>query len=155
MGELNSNGRGQPHPPGIYGGGVNQVPLLTVCVTSGFPDATHIQFRGVKGTIFIYGLGFSDQQRDTVANTGVHSDCIVGNPSSLSDERIKDSQVATEPSNCLSFCNSLTPSLYLQTLSNEVRTGLIAQEVAAACQTHSLPEEPRLDKGVGRGGWYQ
>ena len=70
---------------------------------------------------------------------------MVGNPSSLSDERIRDNWVAIEPSNCLGFCNSLIPSLYLQTISNEVRSGLIAQEVAAACQTHSLPEEPILD----------
>ena len=76
----------------------------------------------------------------------MHADCVNGSPSSFSDERIKDNQVAIEPSNCLSFCNSLTPSLYLQTLENEVRSGLIAQEVAAACQTHSLPEEPILDK---------
>ena len=54
--------------------------------------------------------------------------------------------MAIEPSSCLSFCHSVTPSLHLQTLSNEVRSGLIAQEVAEACQAHSLPEEPILDK---------
>ena len=76
----------------------------------------------------------------------MHADCVNGVPSSFSDERIKDKVVELEPSNCLNFCNSLTPSLYLQTLSNEVRSGLIAQEVAEACQAHSLPEEPILDK---------
>ena len=50
-----------------------------------------------------------------------------------------------DPSNCLSFFNTLQPSLYLQTLSNEVRTGLVAQEVQAALAAHSLPETPVLD----------
>ena len=96
--------------------------------------------------MFFYGLGFTDQQRDIYCATAMHADCVNGSPSSFSDGRIKDNQVSIEPSNCLSFSNSLTPSIYLQTMSNEVRSGLIAQEVAAACQTHSLPEEPILDK---------
>ena len=94
---------------------------------------------------FFYGLGFSDQQRDIYTATAIHSDCVNGVPSSFSDGRIKDNQVPIEPSNCLSFCNSLTPTMYLQTLANEVRAGLIAQEVAEACKTHSLPEEQLLD----------
>ena len=80
------------------------------------------------------------------SNTAIHSGCITGSPSISSDSRVNDNQVAIEPSNCLSFCNSLTPNIYLQTLLNEVRSGLIAEEDAAACQTHSLPEEPILDK---------
>ena len=39
----------------------------------------------------------------------------------------------------------LQPSLYLQNLSNEVRTGLIAQEVQAQLTAHSLPLTPVLD----------
>ena len=69
----------------------------------------------------------------------------MGNPSSLSDERIKDNVSRLDPSNCLSFCNTLQPSLYLQTLANEIRTGLVAQDVQAALTAHSLPETPVLD----------
>ena len=94
----------------------------------------------------VIGLALTDEERDIYSNTAVHSDCRTGNPASLSDSRVKDNQVTVEPSNCLSYCKSLTPSLYLQTMYNEVRPGLIAQEVAAACQTHSLPEKPILDK---------
>ena len=90
------------------------------------------------------GLAFTDEQRDIYSNTAIHSDCITGSPTSLSDGRIKDNQVAAELSNCRRFCTSLTPSLYLQTLSNEVRSGLIAQQGAAACRRHSLPEAPIL-----------
>ena len=35
--------------------------------------------------------------------------------------------------------------MYLQTLANEVRTGLIAQEVKSALASHNLPEEQILD----------
>ena len=75
----------------------------------------------------------------------IHSDNIIGNPSSLSDERSKDNVSSLDPSNCLSYCTTLQPSLYLQTLSNEVRTGLIAQEVQAQLTAHSLPLTPVLD----------
>ena len=35
--------------------------------------------------------------------------------------------------------------MYIQTLANEVRTGLIAQEVQAALTAHSLPADQILD----------
>ena len=67
------------------------------------------------------------------------------NPSSLSDQRVKENVSRLDPANCLSVCNSLQPSLYLQTLDNEPRTGLIAQEVQASLQAHNLPDTPVLD----------
>ena len=97
----------------------------------------------------LMGLGFKTEDRD-IAHAFVHSDNITGNPSSLSDERIKDNVTSLDPSNCLSFCNTLQPSLYLQTLSNEIRTGLIAQDVQSALQAHYLPETPVLDTKRGR-----
>ena len=39
--------------------------------------------------------------------------------------------------------------MYLQTTSNEVRTGLIAQKVQASLQAHRLPEEPSIDTTLG------
>ena len=69
----------------------------------------------------------------------------MGNPSSLSDERIKENVSRLDPSNCLDVCNSLEPSLYLQTLDNEIRTGLVAQKVQATLQAHNRPDTPVLD----------
>ena len=94
----------------------------------------------------IMALGWtSEEERNTHSGSWCHSDNIMGNPSSLSDERIKENVSSLEPSNCLSLCNSLNPTLYLQTLDNEVRTGLIAQEVQTALQNHNLPDTPVLD----------
>ena len=64
--------------PGVFAGAVNQVPSVIVCVTSNYPDATHVRFKPQKGTFFVYGLGLTDQQRDVYANTGLHSDMITG-----------------------------------------------------------------------------
>ena len=99
----------------------------------------------MRGVCTIIGLGWKTVDRDIYGSAFVHSDCITGDPSSLSDERIKDNVSSLDPSNCLNFCNTLNPALYLQTLSNEVRTGLVAQEVQAALQAHHLPETPVLD----------
>ena len=104
-----------------------------------------IWFKPQKGSFFIIGLCWKTEDRDISYEHTIHSDNIIGNPSSLSDERVKDNVSSLDPSNCLNFCNMLQPSLYLQTLSNEVRTGLIAQEVQAQLTAHSLPLTPVLD----------
>ena len=91
-------------------------------ICSGYSLITwpRITLKPIKGSVWMDGFGWTNEIESFTQPSFVHSDCAIGNPSSLSDGRIKDSQVAIEPSNCLSFCNSLTPSLYLQTLSNEV-----------------------------------
>ena len=98
----------------------------------------------MRGTCMLMGLGFKTEDRD-IAHAFVHSDNITGNPSSLTDARVKENVTSLDPSNCLSFCNALSPALYLQTLANEVRTGLVAQDVQSALQAHNLPETPVLD----------
>jgi len=72
----------------------------------------------------------------------VHSDNIVGNPASLSDERIKSGVTEHDPATCLSFCNELAPCAYLRTDNDEIRTGLIAQEVEATLTSYSMPTLP-------------
>ena len=112
---------------------------------SGWDTAVKIWFRPQKGTFALYGIGWQSGDHAIYDATWVHSDHITGSPSSLSDERIKDNVTSLDPSNCLSFCNTLNPALYLQTLANEVRTGLVAQEVQAALTAHNFPETPVLD----------
>ena len=94
----------------------------------------------------IMALGWtSEEERNTHSGSWCHSDNIMGNPSSLSDQRIKENVSRLDPANCLNVCNSLQTSMYLQTLDNEPRTGLIAQEVQATLQAHNLPDTPVLD----------
>ena len=120
--------------------------MHVVCVCSGCPTATEIWFYPQKGTFMIMGLGWtSEEERNTHSGSYIHSDNVMGNPSSLSDQRIKENVSRLDPANCLNVCNSLQPSMYLQTLDNEPRTGLIAQEVQATLQAHNLPDTPVLD----------
>ena len=128
----------------VYGGGVQTLSSV-VCVCSGYETAVKIWFYPQKNANFICGLGWTDEETSTFAGAFVHSDNVVGNPSSLSDERIKDNVSSLDPSNCLSFCNTLQPSLYLQTLANEPRTGLTSQQIHSSLQAYNFPEAPVLD----------
>ena len=74
-----------------------------------------------------------------------HSDNVFGYPFFLSDERIKDIVSSLDISTCWTFCNSPGGALYLRTDLNEIRTGLIAQEVQAALTYHTPPETPAHD----------
>ena len=92
--------------------------------------------------MWIVGLGWTNQIESFTQPAYVHSDCVIGSPNSLSDERIKENVVALEPSTCLSFCNALSPSMYLRTDTDEIRSGLIAQSVKASLEQHSIPTNP-------------
>ena len=127
------------------GGPLVQWPHSLVCVCTWFATAVKIWFKPQKGLISLNGLGWKTEDRDIYDASWVHPDNVIGNPSSLSDERIKDNVSIVDPSNCLNFCNSINPSMHLQTLANEVRTGLIAQEVQSALTSHSLPADQILD----------
>ena len=141
-----NTGKGGSHPS--YGSQCNntyQLVMSRVCLCSGYDTAVKIWLRPQKGTFSLFGLGWKSEDRESSGPAFVHSDNIMGDPSSLNDERIKDNVTNLDPSNCLSFCNALQPSLYLQTLANEVRTGLVAQSVQAALTAHNLPETPVPD----------
>ena len=71
----------------------------------------------------------------------VHSGLVFGNPSSLSDTRLKTNVTELEPSQCFSLCNALAPSAYNRIDTNEVKAGLIAQDVKAALADHSFPDD--------------
>ena len=72
----------------------------------------------------------------------MHSDNVVGNPGSLSDERIKTGITELDPTTCLDLCTTLAPCAYLRTDNDEIRTGLIAQEVEATLASYSIPILP-------------
>ena len=69
------------------------------------------------------------------------SDNVIGNPGSLSDTKLKANVTALEPSNCLALCNALAPCAYNRIDTDEVKCGMIAQDVKAALAAHSFPED--------------
>ena len=128
-----SSGAGQYHMSGSQ----------NVCVCSGFPNHTHIRFKAQKGECSICGLGWTSEVNvPTVPHGIVHSDNVIGNPGSLSDEKIKSGVTELDPATCLDLCNTLAPCAYLRTDNDEIRTGLIAQEVEATLASYSMPILP-------------
>ena len=121
-----------------------------VCIYNGYETATKLMLEAQKGNIHYMGLGWASEETSTCSGAFVHSDNVVGSPSSLSDERIKDNVSILDPPLCLDFCNALRPAMYLQTQANEPRSGLIAQEVQAALEAHSLPQAPVLDTKMAK-----
>ena len=92
-----------------------------VCVCSGFANATHIVLQCRKGQLTLIGLGWSAEDNVPVTpHSIVHSDNVVGNPGSLSDERIKSGVTELDPATCLDLCNTLAPCAYLRTGNDEI-----------------------------------
>ena len=85
------------------------------------------------------GLGFSKENRRGVAeNAYVHSDNVIGDPSSLSDTRIKENQaLASQDSLCKVF-DEIEPKTYdrVEGETTDHRLGFIAQDVQQAINTH-------------------
>lgn len=116
---------------------------LVVCVCSGYPSASHIGVKCRKGQLMLIGIEWSAQDNIPVTPHSItHSDNIVGQPSRLSDERLKTGITELNPASCLSICNTLAPCAYLRTGTDEIRTGLVAQTVEATLASYSMPILP-------------
>ena len=95
-----------------------------------------------KGTCRFMGLGFTkERDRPVVANSLVHSDNIVGDPSSLSDSRLKTGQSVVPGDTLTSIFNAIDTMEYDlhrgndtdgEELPTERRVGFIADNVKAA-----------------------
>ena len=117
-----------------------------MCILSGdmWPSATHVRVVVRKGTLSISHVHFRDNVGDLPPPGVVHEDCVTsGSQSTLSDQRIKTNASAVDSGLLLDFCNSLSPQMYARIdRGPEVRMGLMAQDVQASLQTHSLPQAP-------------
>ena len=108
------------------------------------PSATHVRIVVRKGTLYIQSVDFRDNVGDLPPTGMIHEDCVAsGSESTLSDQRLKTDASALDSGLLLDFCNSLSPQMYTRIdRGPEVRMGLMAQDVQASLQTHSLPQAP-------------
>ena len=93
------------------------------------------------------GLGFSKEvERAVTPNSYVHSDCVIGDPSSLSDASLKSNRAAVPDATMAAIFDALEAKEYdLATgvdpdgapLPTERRVGFIAQDVQQAIATHA------------------
>ena len=124
------------------------------CICSGFANFTHVRIRCRKGALAIGGLGFATEYNvPTTPHALVHSDNVVGSPSSLSDERIKNAVTPLDADTCLDAVLALSPSMYVRTDPGEEsvpRLGLIAQEVKQVCEAFAIPTTPLISNRLAR-----
>ena len=106
---------------------------------SGLQSFDQVEIRCRKGVFYFLNINFTNEiDRPTTPIAVCHIDNVVGDPSSLSDTRIKDNQaLASQDSLCKVF-DEIQPKTY-DRIDSEVpehRLGFIAQDVQQAINTH-------------------
>ena len=119
------------------------------CVASGYNQYDQLKIKVRKGKLHLMGLGFTTEIDRPVASIAcVHSDNVIGDPSSLSDTRLKQNQAIVPPATLVSIFDAIETKEYdlistgVDTEGNalpaERRVGFIADEVKAV-----IPEASR------------
>ena len=89
----------------------------------------------------------------TTPHALVHSDNVVGSPSSLSDARITSALTPLHADTCLDAVLALSPSMDVRTDPGEEsvpRLRLIAQEVKQVCEAFAIPTTPLISNRLAR-----
>ena len=113
------------------------------CIASGYPGFDQIRIKVRKGRMRIMGLGFTKEvDRPVTPMSVVHSDNVIGSPSSLSDSRLKENQQNVPLETMRSIFDAVEAKEYDfrppgadvdgQPLPSERRVGFIADDVQAA-----------------------
>ena len=111
------------------------------CIMSGLDSFDQVEIRCKKGILYLMSVCFTKEvDRPTTPMALVHSDNVVGDPSSLSDSRIKQNQQpASQTALCRVF-DALVPKTYDRQdnpeMTPEHRIGFIADDVKAAMAMH-------------------
>ena len=113
------------------------------CVASAYaPHFDQIVIKGKKGRYTIVAVSFSASPYNDVGRSDwVHSDNIIGDPSSLSDTRIKQNQEIASQDNLCKVFDDIDVKVYDRIENDdsndtEHRLGFIAQDVQQAIYTH-------------------
>ena len=96
-------------------------------------DWTKIRFQGRRGAFNILSVAC---QTEVIAQETIgllHSDCIIGDPNSLSDARLKTEVTPVSGIQALDVLNQIQGCTYERADLDQRRLGLIAQEVEQAC----------------------
>ena len=94
-------------------------------------------------------IGFHDNVLPCDHTSFVHSDNIYGNPSSLSDARLKTNLTEVTPDQCLNTLRQIKPRTYDRDDIGEYRLGLLADECEEALKTAGI----EVDNVIGEKHW--
>ena len=96
---------------------------------SGF---TEIRFQGRRGAFNILSVAFQTEVLPQETLGFIHSDCIIGDPNSLSDARLKRHLDPVSGNQALSILSQIQGCTYEREDLDQRRLGLLAQNVEEA-----------------------
>ena len=111
-----------------------------------FPGG-RLEIRCRKGIFHFMSLGVHDSVLPCDATSFLHNDNVYGNPSSLSDARLKTNLTEVTGEQCLTTLAQIQPQTYDREDLQERRLGLIADQCTDAL------EGLAIDNVVGERSW--
>ena len=94
---------------------------------------TKIRIQGRRGAFTLLSVAFQTEVIAQATLGLLHSDCIVGDPNSLSDARLKTEVTPVSGVQALDVLNQIQGCTYERADLDQRRLGLIADEVEEAC----------------------
>ena len=102
-----------------------------------------IRFQGKRGAFNVWSVAFQIEVTAQETLGFIPSDCIIGDPASLSDARLKKEVTPISGDQALSVLNQIQGCTYnREDRNNERRLGLIADEVERAIQPLEIENVP-------------
>ena len=95
-------------------------------------DWTKLRFQGRRGAFNILSVAFQTEVIAQETLGFLHSDCIIGDPNSLSDGRLKTERTELSGQQAQNVLNQIKSYTYERDDIGERRLGLIADEVQSA-----------------------
>ena len=95
-------------------------------------DWTKIRFQGRRGAFNILSVAFQTEVIPQETLGFLHSDCVTGDPNSLSDERLKQNLDTVSANQALSILSQIQAYTYDREDLDQRRLGLIADRVEEA-----------------------
>ena len=116
-------------------------------------DWTKIRFQGRRGAFNIRSVAFQTEVIPQETLGSLHSDCIIGDPNSLSDSRLKTERTELSGQQAQSILKQIKSYTYEKDDIGERRLGCIADEVESAID--QLAIDNAVSSNLQKDGQYK
>ena len=117
-------------------------------IASGLSNFTKIKLATRYGVLRVKAIAFHGYDHPVV-NSYIPSQNIIGDPSSLSDARLKTNLTEVTPEQCLNTLRQIKPTTYDRDDIGEYRLGLVADECEEALKNNGI----EVDNVIGERRW--
>ena len=118
------------------------------CIACGLTNFVSIKLAVRYGVLRVKAIAFHGYNHPTV-NPYTPSQNIIGDPSALSDARLKTNLIEVTPEQCLNTLRQIKPTTYDRGDLGEYRLGLIADECEEALKNNGI----EVDNVIGERRW--